>query len=178
VKLSSDPKLAKYERKNVCLYVPIPEAWVQLFMKEKRFRGEKSITSTNSHKAIKMRNRKNRPLTTIEVSTGNAKYEPEYKSIVWRINSLPLLNTTAPADSTHDFICHIQTMDSSSLPDDYKPTCVMEYDIPYTVASDTNIVNFKVSDKKIDTREVSYHTYYTYEIQINMRNLNGEYYDR
>ena len=178
VKLSSDPKLAKYERKNVCLYVPIPEAWVQLFMKEKRFRGEKSITSTNSHKAIKMRNRKNRPLTTIEVSTGNAKYEPEYKSIVWRINSLPLLNTTAPADSTHDFICHIQTMDSSSLPDDYKPTCVMEYDIPYTVASDTNIVNFKVSDKKIDTREVSYHTYYTYEIQMNMRNLNGGYYDR
>ena len=69
-------------------------------------------------------------------------------------------------------------MDSSSLPDDYKPTCVMEYDIPYTVASDTNIVNFKVSDKKIDTREVSYHTYYTYEIQMNMRNLNGGYYDR
>ena len=178
VKLSSDPKLAKYERKNVCLYFPIPDAWVQLFMKEKRFGGEKSITSTNSHKAIKMRNRKNRPLTTIEVSTGSAKYEPEYKSIVWRINSLPLLNTTAPADSTHDFVCHIQTMDSSSLPDDYKPACVMEYDIPYTVASDTNIVNFKVSDKKIDTKEVSYHTYYTYEILMNVRSLNGGCYDR
>lgn len=178
VKLSSDPRLAKYERRNICLYFPIPDAWVQLFMKEKRFRGEKSITSTNSQKAIRMRNRKNRPLTTIEVSTGIAKYEPEYKSIVWRINSLPLLNTTTPADSTHDFLCHIQTTDSSSLPDDYKPACVMEYEIPYTVASDTNVVNFKVLDKKIAIKEVSYHTYYTYEIQMNMTNLNGGlYYD-
>ena len=173
VKLCSDTKLAKYERKNICLYFPIPDAWVQLFMKEKRFRGENSIKSTNSQKAIKMRNRKNRPLTTIEVSTGIAKYEPEYKSIVWRINSLPLLNATAPADSTHDFICHIQTMDSSSLPENYKPVCAMEYEVPYTVASDTNVVNFKVLDKKIATKEVSYHTYYTYEIQMNLTNING-----
>ena len=178
LKLCSDTKLAKYERKNICLYFPIPDAWVQLFMKEKRFRGEKSITSTNSQKAIKMRNQKNRPLTTIEVSTGSAKYEPEYKSIVWRINSLPLLNTTAPADSTHDFKCHIQTMESSSLPDDYKPACVMEYEIPYTVASDTNVVNFKVLDKKIATREVSYHTYYTYEIQMNITSLGDMHSDR
>ena len=179
VKLCGDPKLAKYERKNICLYFPIPDAWVQLFMKEKRFRGEKSITSTNSQKAIKMRNQKNRSLTTIEVSTGIAKYESEYKSIVWRINSLPLLNTTAPADSTHDFICHIQTLDSSNLPEDYKPTCLMEYEIPYTVASDTNIVNFKVLDKKIATKEVSYHTYYTYEIQMNMTSLHGDaHFDR
>ena len=178
VKLCGDTKLAKYERKNICLYFPIPDAWVQLFMKEKRFRGEKSITSTNSQKAIKMRNQKNRPLTTIEVSTGSAKYEPEYKSIVWRINSLPLLNTTAPADSTHDFKCHIQTMESSSLPDDYKPACVMEYEIPYTVASDTNVVNFKVLDKKIATREVSYHTYYTYEIQVNITSLGDMHSDR
>ena len=178
VKLCGDTKLAKYERKNICLYFPIPDAWVQLFMKEKRFRGEKSITSTNSQKAIKMRNQKNRPLTTIEVSTGSAKYEPEYKSIVWRINSLPLLNTTAPADSTHDFKCHIQTMESSSLPDDYKPACVMEYEIPYTVASDTNVVNFKVLDKKIATREVSYHTYYTYEIQMNITSLGDMHSDR
>ncbi|XP_028408977.1 stonin-2-like, partial [Dendronephthya gigantea] len=117
VKLCSDPKLARYERKNICLYFAIPDAWMQLFMKENRFWGEKSITSTNSQKAIKMRNRKNRPLTTIEVSTGSARYEPEYRSIVWRIDSLPLLNTTAPADSTHDFLCHIQTMDSSGLPE-------------------------------------------------------------
>ena len=178
VKLCGDTKLAKYERKNICLYFPIPDAWMQLFMKEKRFRGEKSITSTNSQKAIKMRNQKNRPLTTIEVSTGSAKYEPEYKSIVWRINSLPLLNTTAPADSTHDFKCHIQTMESSSLPDDYKPACVMEYEIPYTVASDTNVVNFKVLDKKIATREVSYHTYYTYEIQVNITSLGDMHSDR
>ena len=178
LKLCSDTKLAKYERKNICLYFPIPDAWVQLFMKEKRFRGEKSITSTNSQKAIKMRNQKNRPLTTIEVSTGSAKYEPEYKSIVWRINSLPLLNTTAPADSTHDFKCHIQTMESSSLPDDYKPACVMEYEIPYTVASDTNVVNFKVLDKKIATREVSYHTYYTYEIQMNITSFGDMHSDR
>ena len=178
VKLCGDTKLAKYERKNICLYFPIPDAWMQLFMKEKRFRGEKSITSTNSQKAIKMRNQKNRPLTTIEVSTGSAKYEPEYKSIVWRINSLPLLNTTAPADSTHDFKCHIQTMESSSLPDDYKPACVMEYEIPYTVASDTNVVNFKVLDKKIATREVSYHTYYTYEIQMNITSLGDMHSDR
>ena len=179
VKLCSDPKLARYERKNICVYFPIPDAWVQLFMKEHRLWGEKSITSTNSQKAIKMRNRKNRPLTTIEVSTGSAKYEPEYRSVVWRINSLPLLNTTAPADSTHDFLCHIQTIDSSGLPEDYKPTCVMEYEVPYTVASDTNVVNFKVLDKKINTKEVSYHTYYTYDIQMNMTSLNGGiYHDR
>ena len=178
VKLCDDTKLAKYERKNICLYFPIPDTWAPLFMMEKRFGGEKSITSTNSQKAIKMRNQKNRPLTTIEVSTGSAKYEPEYKSIVWRINSLPLLNTTAPADSTHDFKCHIQSMSSSTLPDDYKPTCVMEYEIPYTVASDTNVVNFKVLDKKIATREVSYHTYYTYEIQLNITSLGDMYSDR
>lgn len=172
VKLCSDPKLAKYERKNICLYFPVPDTWVRLFMKENRLRGEKSIMSTNSQKAIKMRNRKNRPLTTIEVSTGVAKYEPEFKCIVWRINSLPLLNTTAPADSTHDFMCHIQTIDA--LPDDYKPACALEYDIPYTVASDTNIVNFKVLDKKIATKEVSYHTYYAYEIQMNVTNLSGD----
>ncbi|XP_046860461.1 stonin-2-like [Xenia sp. Carnegie-2017] len=170
VKLCDDTKLSKYPRKNVRLYLPIPESWVQLFMKEKLFFGEKSIKSTNSHKAIKMRNRKNRPLTTIETSTGIAKYEPAYKSIVWRIPSLPLLNTTAPADCTHDFLCCIQTSDS--VPHDYNPTCAMEYEIPYTVASDTNVVNFKVLDKKIALKEVTYHTTYSYEIMMKTTYLN------
>lgn len=173
VKLCSDSKLAKYKRKNICLYFPIPDSWVPLFMKEKLFRGERSIKSTSAQKALKMRNKLNRPPCTIEVSTGSAKYEPEYKAIVWRIDELPLLNTTAPADSSHDFTCHVQTMNSSGLPDDYKPHCVMEYEIPYTVASDTNVVNFKVSDKKISTREVSYHTYYSYQLQMNTTSLNG-----
>ena len=171
VKLCNDPKLAKYERKNICLYFPIPEIWISLFMKEKIFRGEKSIQSISAKKAIKKRNRFNRPACTIEVSTGSAKYEPEYRAIVWRINQLPLLNTTLPADTPHDFTCHIQTRD---VPESFKPHCVMEYEIPYTVASDTNIVNFKVSDKKITTQEVTYCAYYSYHIQMNATSLNGE----
>ena len=178
VKLSSDPKLSKYERKNISLYFPIPESWVPLFMKEKFFRGEKSIKSTSTWKAVKMRNKINQPPCTMEVSTGSAKYEPEYKAVVWRISQLPLLNTTAPADAPHDFICCIQTMDtsnwnSSGLPEDFKPHCVMEYEIPYTVASDTNIVNFKVSDQKIAIQEVTYNSYYSYHIQVSTITLNG-----
>lgn len=171
IRLCSDPKLAKYERNNVCLYFPIPETWISLFRKEKLFRGEKSIRSTSAQKAIKIRNRFNRPACTIEVSTGSAKYEPEYKAIVWRIDQLPLLNTTAPADAPHDFTCHIQTRD---LPENFKPHCTMEYEIPYTVASDTNIVNFKVSDQKLDTQEITYCAYYSYHIQMNATSWNGE----
>ena len=77
---------------------PIPEPWIYLFRVEKRFRyGSKkaSLRKPGKIKGLERLTMMTQGMMTpslIEVSTGSAKYEHLFRSVVWRISRLPERN--------------------------------------------------------------------------------------
>lgn len=61
----------------------------------------------------------------IAVSTGIAKYEQAFRSIVWRIDQLP--KRDQGAYKTHLFECKISVPAHDPIPEKYHPTAEVEY---------------------------------------------------
>ncbi len=83
---------------DIQIRIPIPEPWIYLFRVEKRFRYGSVKSSTRKAGKIKGLERLTMmaqgmlPPSLIEVSSGQAKYEHIFHSIVWRISRLPERN--------------------------------------------------------------------------------------
>lgn len=87
---------------EIAMFFPIPECWVYLFRVEKHFRYGALKSTNRRHGKIKGLERimgaaagGNLEKQLIEVTAGQAKYEPAHKAIVWRVPRLPKEGTVA-----------------------------------------------------------------------------------
>ena len=95
---SNSRKAAQTPCEDIQVRFPIPEPWIYYFRVEKRFRYGAVKSSTRKPGKIKGFERLTMiaqgmmPPSLIEVSTGTAKYEHLFHSVVWRISRLPERN--------------------------------------------------------------------------------------
>ena len=168
IQVCQETKMAKYVRNNVVFRFPIPESWVPLFRTGKVFRGEKSIKSSKGPRAAGIKSRLKHSKCSIAVSLGRAMYEPEYGSIVWRIDHLPFIHSKIPADAPHTLSVVLDLPPGMDFPENYKPMAELEYDVSYVLASDTNVIAVKVSNQNIPDKWVCYRALYHYDVNIDI----------
>ena len=168
IQVCQETKMAKYVRNNVVFRFPIPESWVPLFRTGKVFRGEKSIKSSKGPRAAGIKSRLKHSKCSIAVSLGRAMYEPEYGSIVWRIDHLPFIHSKIPADAPHTLSVVLDLPPGMDFPENYKPMAELEYDVSYVLMSDTNVIAVKVSNQNIPDKWVCYRALYHYDVNIDI----------
>lgn len=166
IQVCQDTKMAKYVRNNVVFRFPIPESWVPLFRTGKVLGGEKSIKSSKDRRAAGIKSRLKHSKCSIGVSLGKAKYEPEYGSVVWRIDHLPFIHSKIPADAPQTLSVVLDLPPGMDFPENYKPRAELEYDVAYVLVSDTTVIAVKVSNQNIPDKWVCYRALYHYDVNI------------
>ena len=168
IQVCQETKMAKYVRSNVVFRFPIPESWVPLFRTGKVFRGERSIKSSKGRRAAGIKSRLKHSKCSIGVSLGKAMYEPEYGSVVWRIDHLPYIHSKIPADAPQTITVVLDLPPGMEFPENYKPTAELEYDVAYVLVSDTTVIAVKVSNQNIPDKWVCYRALYHYDVNIDI----------
>lgn len=166
IQVCQETKMAKYVRSNVVFRFPIPESWVSLFRTSKVFRGEKSIKSSRGRHSAGIKSRLKHSKCSIGVSLGRAMYEPEYGSVVWRIDELPFIHSKIPADAPQTLSVVLDLPPGMEFPESYKPIAELEYDVAYVLVSDTTVIAVKVSNQNIPDKWVCYRALYQYDVNI------------
>ena len=90
-------KLSEVFCEDIQIRFPLPDAWVYMFRVEKRFRY--GAVHSSKHKFGKIKgldrflvHKSGHQGALMEASCGMAKYEQAFKSLVWRIDQLPVKN--------------------------------------------------------------------------------------
>lgn len=168
IQVCQEAKMAKYVRSNVVFRFPIPESWVPLFRTSKVLRGEKSIKSSKGRHAAGIKSRLKHSKCSIGVSLGKAMYEPEYGSVVWRIDQLPYIHSRIPADAPQTLSIVLDLPPGMEFPESYKPVAELEYEVAYVLVSDTTVIAVKVSNQNIPEKWVCYRAEYFYNVNIDI----------
>ena len=183
-------KLNEVFCENIQIRFPLPDAWVYLFRVEKRFRygalhstkskfgkfkgldrllSLKSSISGNSSGSSGNSNASSSSTSTtkMEASCGHAKYEQAFKSIVWRIDQLPLKNKDVY--KTQLFLCRINLQEYDNLPETYEPQAYVQYSMPTCAASKSQVRSISVNTTSDEppNKWVKLKTKFDYELDIN-----------
>ena len=70
---------------------------------------------------------------SMAASTGLAKYEQAFRSIVWRVDQLP--KRDQGAYKTHVFECKMSIPSHDPIPEKYQPTAEVEYSMSQSYIS-------------------------------------------
>lgn len=161
---------------NIQIRFPLPDTWVYLFRVEKRFRYG-ALHSTKAkfgklkgldrfllHKSTGSSSSSNN--ATLEASCGHAKYEQAFKSIVWRIDQLPLKNKDVY--KTQLFLCRINLQEYDTFPEKYEPIAEVQYTMPICAASKSQVRSISVNTTADEppNKWVKLKTKFDYELDI------------
>ncbi|CAD5232743.1 unnamed protein product [Bursaphelenchus xylophilus] len=141
---------------DIQIRFPIPEAWIYIFREERTW-GVGSVHSKN-RRTGKMKNLKDRLIgsvqhtepTLIEVATGEAKYEHVYRSLVWRIPRLP--EKHHQAYKQHLLKCRFDLSSFDLMPEEFQPTCDVEFTMPLATISNTVVRSVSVEQHEDSDR--------------------------
>ncbi|KAI3386271.1 hypothetical protein SNEBB_007613 [Seison nebaliae] len=146
---------AKAACKDVCIRIPWPDDWVYHFRVEKHNRygaihsTKKKTGKIRGFDRILALGKNENSSYLMETSTGQAKYEQAFKSLVWRIDQIPsaavLLGKKNAAYKTHVFNCDLELLDFDKEPEKYLRFASIEYSLPACVASKAQIRSIAVT---------------------------------
>ncbi|XP_022656537.1 protein stoned-B-like isoform X5 [Varroa destructor] len=129
---------------DIAMFFPIPECWVYLFRVEKHFRYGALKSSNRRHGKIKGLERimgaaagGNIEKQLIEVTAGQAKYEPAYKCIVWRVPRLPKEGQGAYTQQMMTVDLELTSFDQ--IPTEFNDQLRVEFTMPASTVSHTTI---------------------------------------
>ena len=128
---------------DIQIRFPLPDVWVYLFRVEKMFRYG-AVHSTKS-KLGKIKgldrllvHKSGQQGALMEASCGVAKYEQAFKSLVWRIDQLPVKNKDIY--KTQLFVCKLNLQEYDNLPDKYDEIAQVQYSIPICATSKCQVI--------------------------------------
>lgn len=141
---------------DIQIRFPIPEAWIYIFREERTW-GVGSVHS-KTRRTGKMKNIKDRLMgsvaqteqTLIEVASGEAKYEHVYRSLVWRIPRLP--EKHHQAYKQHLLKCRFNLSSYDLMPEEFRPTCDVEFTMPLATVSNTVVRSVSVEQHEDSDR--------------------------
>ncbi|XP_071963190.1 stonin-2-like [Antedon mediterranea] len=146
---------------DIVIRMPIPQSWVHIFRKKKRF-GQTSVKSATK-KSGKIKKGSNHP-SLLETSVGVAKYEHAFGAIVWRIPKLPEKNHYG--NSNHIFMCHLTMANSQYIPKTFQQKAHVDFTMPHSTASKTIIRSLSITNERAPEKRVRYSARYEYMVNI------------
>ena len=169
-KVIGEGKMMKYQRKNIVVFFGIPASWKTVLVKSRKLNGKKKYLQAKSDFKTLKSGVARTSMCFIEVSTGSARYEPEYSALVWRVGDLPILSSGVPADAVQTFSCHINLPFEIDVTDYSALSANVEFEINQTVGSELQIHEVLVSDKRLPDKWVCYKATYCYKAILNVIN--------
>eukprot|EP00794_Sanderia_malayensis_P017298 gene17298-19029_t len=171
-KISGDGKMMKYRRSNIVVRFPIPATWTSVFVKSRSFAGHKKYAQARADQKTFASGMARTLRCYMEISTGVAKYEPEYCAVVWRIGDLPILASGVPADAVQTFDLQVNLPFEIDLPRTHEFYAEVEYEIPHAVGSEIQIQEVLLSDGRTPDKWVCYRALYSYKVLMNVTNMH------
>lgn len=169
-KIVGEGKMMKYRRNNIVVRFPIPTTWTSVFVKSRSFSGQKKYVRARADDKTFASGVGRTSRCFIEVSTGSAKYEPEYGSLVWRVGDLPILASGVPADAVQTFDCQVNLPFEIDMPKTKDLCAEVEYEIPHAVGSEIQVQEVLLSDGHTPDKWVCYRALYYYKVLMNVTN--------
>ena len=169
-----DHKSLRQRRNGVILYIPIPDSWAKFFMKSTSMAGKKQYLSakTNSknpsHAVAKCQK------VSMKLSAGQARYEPAFGAIVWRLGSLPLLCSELPVDAEHTFVCDIELPFEVKMHEQSHYFSYVEFSMSHQVCSDIQVEEVLLSNARRPDKWVSYEANFSYKILMHVKDSGVE----
>lgn len=168
---------------NVAIRVAIPECWIYQFRSEKHFRMGSKKSVKNTPGRIKGMGRflsggvgggPTVPEETLEsrgviiVTSGQAKYEHHYRSIVWRAARWPKENQSVYVQNSMKI--ELTLTDFDTVPESYDEYVYVEYTMPATTVSHTTCRSIAVNPVEDEPPEkfVKYSAKYEYKVKMLM----------
>merc|ERR1719232_490056 len=171
---------------DVAMRIPLPECWIYQFRTEKAHISFSSLAAGNIALSSRMGSVKSahrragkvkgleRFLGTMETqaqelmetSSGEAKYEHQHKSIVWRVGRLPKLGQGSYTN--HEFICKLQLTSYDQMPETFEKNFYVEFTQPATTVSNTVLRSVSINPQPEDPPEkfVKYLARHEYKLEI------------
>ncbi|CAD5118865.1 DgyrCDS7539 [Dimorphilus gyrociliatus] len=162
---------------DICIRLPIPDAWVYMFRVEKRkWNFHQSVGSVHSTirkpgkiKGLERLSQLAQGLlepSLIEVSCGQAKYENIFKALVWRIEQLPRINEGAYKQ--HLLTCTMDFGPHDIIPDSFDKQASVEYHQSDSCVSLAQVRSIGVSSQDTTDKWVKYTAKYEYRVEIDI----------
>ncbi|XP_013388524.1 uncharacterized protein LOC106157435 [Lingula anatina] len=158
---------------NIMIRFPIPEPWIYYFREERLFKYGSLHSVKRKPGKIKGIERITAlaqgflPQSLMEASAGTAKYEHIFGAIVWRIDRLP--GRTEGAYKTHLFTMKLDLGPHDPIPDSYKQYVDVEFTMPNTTISGTQVRSISVGNPNNPERWVKYVGKYEYKVEIDLK---------
>jgi len=171
---------------DVAMRIPLPECWIYQFRTEKAHISFGQLAAGNIALSSRMGSVKSahrragkvkgleRFLGTVEThaqelmecSSGEAKYEHQHKSIVWRVGRLPKLGQGSYTN--HEFICKLQLTSYDQMPETFEKNFYVEFTQPATTVSNTVLRSVSINPQPEDPPEkfVKYLARHEYKLEI------------
>ena len=169
-KIGGEGKVMKYRRTNIVFRFPIPTTWTSVFVKSRSFSGQKRYVEAKADNKTYASGVARTSRCFIEVSTGSARYEPEFMSLVWRVGDLPILASGVPADAVQSFSCQVNLPFDIDLPRGNILCAEVEYEIAHAVGSEIQVQEVLLSDGRMPDKWVCYRALYSYNVLMTMVN--------
>ncbi|XP_055353395.1 putative stoned B-like protein isoform X2 [Paramacrobiotus metropolitanus] len=166
---------------DIQIRVPIPERWVYLFRTETLFgygakHATKKTTGLIKGMSEKLRTAAQDPHaeqnSMIEVSTGSARYEHVFRSLVWRISRLPKEGQGAYAN--HMLSCRLTLNAYDAMPERFEQSAEVEFTMPAATASHTTLRSISATTEEPPEKWVKYLSKYDYTVEIDYKIDRGD----
>ncbi|CAF0742220.1 unnamed protein product [Didymodactylos carnosus] len=155
---------------DIQIRFPVPDAWVYMFRVEKRFRYGAIHSVRRKAGKIKgldrfMVHRGDSMPVLMATTSGTAKYEQAFRSIVWRIDQLP--KKDQGAYKTHAFQCTLSIPTFDPIPEKYEPIAEVEYSMAQAFVSQCQIRSVAVPNAEEPPEKwVRSKTKFSYTVEI------------
>ncbi|KAK0163182.1 hypothetical protein PV327_006890 [Microctonus hyperodae] len=171
-------KLGQIPCEDVVVRFPIPECWIYLFRVEKHFRYGSVKSAHRRTGKIKGIERFLGAVDTLEpqlmeVTSGQAKYEHQHRSIVWRMPRLP--KEGQGAYTTHGLVCRMALTSYDQIPENLAEYCYVEFTMPATQVSHTTARSVSLQNSDSDNPPEKYvRNLSRHEYRVGIEHTQGE----
>eukprot|EP00094_Tigriopus_californicus_P003267 TCALIF_03142-PA protein Name:"Similar to stnB Protein stoned-B (Drosophila melanogaster)" AED:0.42 eAED:0.43 QI:0/0/0/0.8/1/1/10/0/824 len=171
---------------DVAMRIPLPECWIYQFRTEKHHMSLSQLATGNINLGTRMGSVKSahrragkvkgleRFMGTLEThsqdlmetSSGQAKYEHQHKSIVWRVPRLP--KHGQGSYTNHEFVCRLNLTSFDQMPETFDKHFFVEFNQPATTVSHTVLRSVSILEGSGDPPEkfAKYLARHEYKLEI------------
>lgn len=107
----------------------------------------------------------------MEVTSGQAKYEHQHRSIVWRMSRLP--KEGQGAYTTHTFTCRMTLTPYDQMPESLDKYCYVEFTMPATTVSHCVMRSVSITSDDPPEKYVRYLARHEYRVEMEFSSGTG-----
>ncbi|XP_011791241.1 PREDICTED: stonin-1 [Colobus angolensis palliatus] len=158
---------------NIMIHFPVPSQWIKALW-TMNLQRQKSLKAKMNRRAClgSLHELESEPV--IQVTVGSAKYESAYQAVVWKIDRLPDKNSSL--DHPHCLSYKLELGSDQEIPSDWYPFATVEFSVPDTCASKTEVRSLGVESDVQPQKHVQQRACYNIQVEIEKKwiKIDGE----